>query len=113
MLDSNRWVAKNWTSSIDDRCAAPFESFDETSRRSTADIKDETIADIKEEYRGSVSSVVNFESACADHRYYKSLESEYVGLKAIFNTDKAFLPCLEDRFDMLNLANNHVLDQRD
>ena len=101
MLDSNRWVAKNWTSSIDDRCAAPFASFDET------------IADIKEEYRGSVSSVVNFESACADHRYYKSLESEYVGLIAIFNTDKAFLPCLEDRFDMLNLANNHVLDQRD
>ena len=101
MLDSNRWVAKNWTSSIEDRCAAPFKSFDET------------ITDIKEEYRGSVSTVVNFESSCADHRYYKSLESEYVGLIAIFNTDKAFLPCLEDRFDMLNLANNHVLDQRD
>ena len=36
-----------------------------------------------------------------------------MGLKAVFNTDKAFLPCLEDRFEMLNFANNHVLDQRD
>jgi hypothetical protein len=34
-------------------------------------------------------------------------------IKQIFNTDPAFLPCLEDRFDMLNLANNHVMDQRD
>ena len=95
MLDQDRWVAKNWTSGLEDRCAAPFKSFDET------------IADIKEEYRGSVSSVVNFESPCADHKYYSSLDQEYTGLKSTFNTDPAFLSCLEDRFDMLNLANNH------
>ena len=34
-------------------------------------------------------------------------------IKSVFNADPAFLPCLEDRFDMLNFANNHVMDQRD
>ena len=54
--------------------------------------------------KGEITSIVNFESPIADKKY---VEGHHYRLSC----PTQFMKCFPSRFDLANLANNHILDQ--
>ena len=54
--------------------------------------------------KGEITSIVNLESPIADKKYI-------AGQHMVLDCPRQFMKCLSSRFDLMNLANNHILDQ--